>query len=71
MNLKRILSALWLAAAVLVAAFGSASARAAITITNTGTAPTFYTDSGNTGLALTCNYLAFSITSTTAVTVPI
>ena len=70
-TLRRTWRGLWLAVALLaalVAAFGSAPAQAAITISNTGTAPVFYTDAGNSGLALTCNYLAFSITSTTAVT---
>ena len=40
-------------------------AQAAITISNTGSAPIFFTDSAK---SLVCNYLAFSITSTTSVT---
>lgn len=67
-TLQRAWRGLWLAAALLAALGSAPPAQAAITISNTGTAPTFYTDAGNSGLALTCNYLAFSITSTTAVT---
>lgn len=43
-------------------------APAAVTISNTGSAPIFFTDSGNTPVGLVCNYLAFSITSTASVT---
>lgn len=53
-----------LAITVFLAAMLSLPAHAVITITNTGTAPTFYTDSSK---LLVCNYLAFSVNSTTSV----
>ena len=66
-HLRRCWRAL-LVVGALVCALPGTPAQAAVTISNTGTAPVFYTDSGNTGLALGCNYLAFAVTSTTNVT---
>ena len=51
-----------LALSALLLLFLAPPAQAAVTITNTGSAPIFYTDSPNSAV---CNYLAFSVTSTT------